>query len=352
MARPNRRGRYYNYPNLRTTMNITPGSPMVEEEKAKAQALDSVVEGIEPQEERVTYDENCTKEYEQEEEQIVHINEHSEGGMVMGMQYEECNAGNPRMRFHTFDQDDRCNQSNQDTEYGPSDSEEDGTCRVRFLNAAAGYGALSIIVAGEQISEGLDFGRVTAYNNVPDGFQQVTITMIQDPKAVLLNKQIPFRNCKNTTAAIINTTTGIEIMMISDEGCKLDEEDRACFRVANLSYTSPALDIILENGNPVFEDVRFKYVTEYKQAIPGEYNFNVMLARTAETLQNNTNDLITPEIPEEEGGYPEEEKAYAYFFEEFDAGARYTAYIIGNKDYDPPLKVVTLEVRDDIQELM
>lgn len=298
MARPNRRGHYYNYPNLRTDMNKAPFSEIEKEAKATAQELDT------------------SNRYE--------------------------NAQREEDEQDTYDDRDDTDDRDYQEEDEDNNQEED-TCKVRFFNAAAGYGGLKIEVAGETISENLPFGQETAYVYIPDGFQQVTITMVQEPEAVLLNKRMPFRNCMNTTAAIINTSTGIDLMMINDEGCRMDEADRACFRVANLSYTSPPLDVIIENGNPVFEDVRFKYVTEYKQAVPGEYNFNVMLARTAETLQNNTSDLITPELPQEEGGYPaEEERAYAYFFEEFEAGRRYTAYIIGNKDYEPALRVETL----------
>lgn len=299
MPRPNRRGHYYNYPNLRTDMNKAPFSEIEEEAKATAQALDT------------------SKGYEtsQREEQDTYDN----GNVV-------------------YDREVEVEQQQVDN----TDQEGD-TCKVRFFNAAAGYGGLEVVVGGQQVSENVPFGGVTDYVYVPDGFQQVTITMVQEPGAVLLNKRMPFRNCMNTTAAIINTSTGIDLMMINDEGCRMEEADRSCFRVANLSFTSPPLDVVLENGNPVFEDVRFKTVTEYKQAIPGEYNFNVMLARTAETLENNTADLIMPEEPEEEGGYPaESESAYAYFFEEFEPGRRYTAYIIGNKDYEPPLRVETL----------
>ena len=287
MARPYRRGRYYNYPNLRTNQNSR---------NLEAQELHAMGEASENNTEPV---------------------------QDMG------SAQTRLLNTETTDQRPR-------------------TCRVRFFNAAAGYGGLEINVGGIPISDDLEFGRVTDYMTVPDGFQQVAVTMVQDPKAVLLNKRFPFRNCMNTTAAIINTSTGIEIMMINDTGCRIDEQDRACFRVVNLSYTSPALDIILENGNPVFEDVRFKYVTEYKQVVPGEYNFNIMLARAAETVKSNTVDIIMPERPVDEGGYPGEvEDAYAYFFQDFEEGDRYTAYIIGNKNYEPSLRVETLEEKDD-----
>lgn len=319
MPRQNRRGRYYNYPNLRTNNR---------EVVATASELHAMGEITQPQGEQATYENNQVSQ----DTTAVRTNTTVENQGTT----DSSNAENP-IRTRTMNNQAAGNQV----------TDED-SCRIRFFNAAAGYGTLDVNVGGIVVSDNLPFGRATDYVLVPDGFQQTTITMVQEPEAVLLNKRMPFRNCMNTTAAIINTSTGIELMMINDEGCRMDEEDRACFRVANLSYTSPSLDIVLENGNPVFEDVRFKYVTEYKQAVPGEYNFNVMLARTAETLKNNTVDIIMPEIPQVEGGYPGEvETAYAYFFEEFEDGDRYTAYIIGNKDYDPPLRVETLKEEDD-----
>lgn len=319
MPRQNRRGRYYNYPNLRANNR---------EVVDTASELHAMGEITQPQGEQVTYENN----------QVPQDATAPRMNTTVGNQEttNTSNTGNQTSTRTTSNQGARDQMSDEDS------------CRIRFFNAAAGYGALDINVGGIVVSNNLLFGLATDYVQVPDGFQQTTITMVQDPEAVLLNKRMPFRNCMNTTAAIINTSTGIELMMINDEGCRMDEEDRACFRVGNLSYTSPSLDIVLENGNPVFEDVRFKYVTEYKQAVPGEYNFNVMLARTAETLKNNTVDIIMPESPQDEGGYPGEvENAFTYFFEDFEEGERYTAYIIGNKDYDPPLRVVTLEEEDD-----
>lgn len=317
MARPNRRGRYYNYPNLRTDMNKAPVSESNQEEKATAQELHAMNEmnGAMNQQQGTTYDGRTAAQ----------------------------TRTNLNDQDNVRENDDRNDNTEDNHQDERENREDEGSCKIRFFNAAAGYGGLEIVVAGQMISNNLPFGHETTYTMVPDGFQQVTITMVQDPEATLLNKRMPFRNCMNTTAAIVNTSTGIEIMMINDTGCRIDESDRACFRVANLSYTSPPLDIVLENGNPVFEDVRFKNVTEYKQAVPGEYNFNVMVGRMAETVKNNTVDIIMPEIPVEEGGYPGEvEQAYAYFFEDFEEGERYTAYIIGNKDYEPPLRVETL----------
>ena len=222
--------------------------------------------------------------------------------------------------------------------------ESGAQCRVRFFNAAAGYGDLMVQVDNKTVSDKLAFGGITSYDMIDEGYQMVTITMLNQPQSIILSKRMPFRNCANTTAAIINTATGIDILMINDSGCRTSSENMACFRVANLSYTSPALDVILENGNPVFEDIRFKQVTEYKQAVPEEYNFNVMLTRETETIKTDSMDVILPEQPVEEGGYPgENEAAYAYFFEEFEPQKRYTAFIIGNRNYEPTLRVETIE---------
>lgn len=297
MAMMNRRGRYYNYPNLRTNTNTVNRSQSEEKNEIKLN---------------------------QQDEMLHAMNE------IQGI---KADAATEMSELNTYENNQRVQEK-----------QNQKRCRVRFLNAAAGYGDLKVTVAGEELSKKLEFGKETDYKEINEGYQLVNITMVEQPQAVLLNKNMPFQNCMYTTAAIINTATGIEIMMIPDIGCQPDKKEYACFRVVNLSYTSPALDVILENGNPIFEDVRFKQVTEYKRAVPGDYNFNVMLARTAEVLKNNTIDMITPEIPIEEGGYPgETEDAYAYFFEEFEQGKRYTAYMIGNKEYEPTFRVETLE---------
>ena len=326
MPRMNQRGRYYNYPNLRANMDHTQNQSVVTDEPI-LHAMNEL-----PQMDTQTTGTPAT-------------GAPTTGTPTTGTPTTEIpTTGTPAMGVPTTRTPATGAQNTYETQ--PTASNE-MYCRIRFFNAAAGYGGLSIVVGDETISENLMFGMATDFVEIPSGFQQVTIQMVQEPEAVLLSKRLPFRNCMNTTAAIINTSTGIDVMMIPDVGCDLTEEDRACFRVANLSYTSPPLDVILENGSPVFEDVRFKYVTDYKQVVPGEYNFNIMLGRTAELLKNNTVDLIVPERPMDEGGYPmEDEKAYAYFFQDFEDGDRYTAYIIGNKDFEPPLSVETLEEKD------
>ena len=228
-------------------------------------------------------------------------------------------------------------------------------CQIRFLNAAAGYGELIVEVAGQMISNNLEFGRVSERVGISEGYQDVKITMVQSPGAVLLDKPFPFQNCMNSIAAIINTATGIDVMLFSEAVCR-PEEGRACFRIANLSYTSPPVDIMVENGEMVFKDVRFKQMTEFVQADAGEYNFNVLLSTEAPEAQLNNRsnitpspttgeeEVITPEQPVEEGGYPaEEEPVYTFFYEEFEGGRKYTAFLIGNKNYEHTLRVETIE---------
>lgn len=225
----------------------------------------------------------------------------------------------------------------------PSNYQQGMTCKVRALNAAAGFGEFKVMIGDIVLSESLPFGEVSEYKEVIDGFAAVTVTMVQNPQAVLLTKIVPFRKNDVLTMAIINSAGGIDLQLVSEVGCENAANDMACFRVANFSYTSPPVDIMLESGEEVFTDVRFKEVTVYKQAIPGEYNFNVVL--TEEKEQPNPNDLgvIEGEPSVEEGEVPEVSKeTLAYFYEEFEPGKSYTAYIIGNTGFEPTLMVVTL----------
>ena len=218
------------------------------------------------------------------------------------------------------------------------------SAQIRFFNAAAGFPPLNISVEDTVISSSLGFGRVTDYSTVKIGFNSVTVTIAETPNVTLLTKSIPIRSGDVVTIAIINTAKGIDLKVMNDKGCENVPNTMSCFRVANFSYTSGPIDVILEDGKIVFSDVRFKEVTEFKQAVPGEYNFTVVLTREVTTPENKDLNVITEPAPVEEGGYleGEQEKPVMYFYEDLEAGKSSTSILIGNVNFEPPLQVVTI----------
>lgn len=216
--------------------------------------------------------------------------------------------------------------------------------QVRFFNAAAGFPPMRVVLGDTVINESLEYIEVTPYQPTNTGFQTITITLSGIPNQNLLSKSIPFQRGDKVTLAIINSASGIDIKQMNDKGCE-NAPDMSCFRMANFSYTSGPVDILLEDGDVVFSDVRFKEVTDFKQAVPGEYNFTVVLTREQESPISNEINIIEEPAPTVEGGYlPEnqEEKPVMYFYEDLEAGELYTAVLIGNVNMEPPLQVVTI----------
>lgn len=164
-----------------------------------------------------------------------------------------------------------------------------GFSTVRFLHAASGYGPVNVSIGLKNITTNLPFTNISNYYRIRDGFYVVTITSTRNPGIILFRGRIPFNTNETITLAIIRATNGLNILRISDQSCQNRPRNRGCLRAVNLIYNSPAMDVILTDGRIAFSDVRYKEVTAYKQAKPGEYEYYV--AQTPYTLSSNISNV-------------------------------------------------------------
>lgn len=165
--------------------------------------------------------------------------------------------------------------------------------RVRFLNAADGYGALRIVVGSNLITNNLPYTNVTSYNNISVGFRTVTITSPASPRMVSYQSTIPFNPGEVATLAIIKTGRGLDLIRISDINISPGFMGRGSIRMANLAFNSPPLDLFLTNHRAVFSDVRYKEVTQARQAQAREYE--MYIAQTPYAIEPRFNDIETIE---------------------------------------------------------
>ncbi|MTQ98223.1 DUF4397 domain-containing protein [Pseudoflavonifractor sp. BIOML-A6] len=168
-----------------------------------------------------------------------------------------------------------------------------GYCTVRFLNAVTDFDPMRVLIGGRVVADNLGYGDVGSYYRVRDGFRTVTITSAQNPRIVLYRQSVPFAVNEIITLAIVRGTNGLELVRVSDIPCQNRPRNRACIRAVNLVYNSPALDVILNDGRVVFSDVRYREVTAFKQARPGDYGFYV--AQTPYMLSPVYSDIQTLE---------------------------------------------------------
>lgn len=145
-----------------------------------------------------------------------------------------------------------------------------GVSRVRFLNAAFGYSALRITVAGRRFVNRLNYASVTGYGRVRPGYQTVTVTGMNG--YIYLQKSMPFQTNGLTTIAIVNTAGGIDLLQIADRCCP-PSNGWSGLRVGNLAYNSGPMDVVMSDGRVVYSDLRFKEVGAFRGIMPGRYQF-------------------------------------------------------------------------------
>ena len=147
--------------------------------------------------------------------------------------------------------------------------------RVRILNASSGYPPFNVSLGNWRIGEQLDNGDLTSYVQASSGFQTVTVSGTDG--YIYIQKMITIRSGSASTVAIINTSTGLDLLEISDLSCN-GSSGTTCIRACNLSPDLGPFDVALENrGNSyrTFTNVRFQEVTPFSSFAAGWYSIYV-----------------------------------------------------------------------------
>ena len=217
---------------------------------------------------------------------------------------------------------------------------------VRFINGVSNAGAFRITVGARLVASRLSPGSLTGYYAIPAGFRTVTLYDPQFPWVVLFRMNFPFTGGQVSTIAIVRSGGTYDLMEISDMPCGNRGMNRACIRTVNLAYNSPGIDVVLTDGRVLFTDVRFKEVTAYRRARPGQYD--LYIARTPYQLPSAYTDIETVEempvaindyyLP----GYGAVEPLSS-FYVDARAGAMETIYLLGNWNISHALRVKVVE---------
>lgn len=159
---------------------------------------------------------------------------------------------------------------------------------VRFLNAAANYPPFMVYINDQLAVEGLDNGDMSQYGRVSAETQTIRVT--DDNNYEYIKKQIQVPANGAITVAIINTDTGLDIMVIDDYLCN-GGINTGCFRVCNLSITNRKINVLLNGGNIIFRDVNYMQVTNFQYATNAYY----MVSVTSSSIYNG-NIILTSNI--------------------------------------------------------
>ena len=172
------------------------------------------------------------------------------------------------------------------------------------------------------------------------------MTSAYTPRTILFQQTLPFRAGELITMAVVHTSSGLDLLRISDLPCDNRPAGRACIRAVNLCYGSPALDVFLDDGRLVFSDVGYKEVTAFRQARPQEYGFSILQAAWLPTPYptdiETVGDLPAAASYDDSSDYGGA-RPLASFYLEAKANGIYSLYLLGRWDGTPPLQVRVVE---------
>ena len=166
---------------------------------------------------------------------------------------------------------------------------------IRILHADENVGAVSVILNGTTLTEGLTYGNITAYTTEAAGNILITVVSTANPARYIVQETQRFNYGDTYTIALIpfdasgnaNPSTGFNSILfkIADTSCNKSLYN-SCIRAINLSTYANPLSVSLLDGRVIAQNLSYKGIGSFRQFTPGRYRVLV--------YENSCNSQIQP----------------------------------------------------------
>jgi Domain of unknown function (DUF4397) len=153
---------------------------------------------------------------------------------------------------------------------------QDDTAKVRVGHFSPDAPAVDVYANGGAILEDVPFGVLSDYLEVPAGTYTIEVVAAgADPAdgAVIGPVDLPFEAGTMTTVAATNVLDSIEAQVLTDE--PMPQDGVAQVRVVHFSADAPAVDIALDGGDVVVENLAYPDAQGYLDLPEGEYDLEI-----------------------------------------------------------------------------
>jgi hypothetical protein len=161
-----------------------------------------------------------------------------------------------------------------------ADGHENAKVRVGHFSPDAP--AVDVYAGDDAILTDVPFGVLSEYLEVPGGTYSIAVVAAGADLAdgaVIGPVDLDFAAGTMTTVAATNTLENIEAQVLADE--PMPEDGIAEVRVVHFSADAPAVDIALDGGDVVVENLEYPNATEAYLDLPeGEYDLEIRAAGT------------------------------------------------------------------------
>ncbi|WP_228485586.1 DUF4397 domain-containing protein [Thermaerobacillus caldiproteolyticus] len=202
--------------------------------------------------------------------------------------------------------------------YHEREQDEDvKTAMVRVFHASPTATAVDVYVNGQKILQGFKYKQISQYVKVPTGEYRIEIYPSGQTDRPVLRQTVYILPSLRYTLTVIDTVDRLRLFSFFDNPYVSYGETKV--RFAHLSPNAPAVDITVKGRDVLFDNVRYRQVTDYKKVPVNErLDLEVRLAETSEVV------LLVPNV-------------------RFGANKSYTIAATGLVKGSPELKVVLME---------
>lgn len=185
---------------------------------------------------------------------------------------------------------------------------------VRIFHASPDAPPVDVYVNNRPVASNLRYRSFTEYVPLAPGVYNVKVLPAGNTENPVINTNINVPANTILTVAAINKLQDISLYAIEDTPMPVPV-DKVYLRFGHLSPNAPSVDLRLQDGRNLFEDVEYKEVTDYKLIDPGQYTIDLYAAGTENRVLHVPNINLQP-------------------------NRFYTVYAIGLAGETPPLQVV------------
>ena len=163
--------------------------------------------------------------------------------------------------------------------------------KVRVLDVAYFAPKVQVMVGNRIIADGLDYGMLSDYQRVTDGFRRVSVINQESrrkepadsnleaagsfPQEEVISDTLPFCGGRQITLVFCNTMNGISLIPMEELSCYAGK-NRGCIRFANFSFGDGPFDVLDADGNVAFLDIMPREITQPLPAEAGDYEFSIV----------------------------------------------------------------------------
>lgn len=168
-----------------------------------------------------------------------------------------------------------------------------GLSYIRVLHASPDVPGVDVYLNNRLMAGNLTYKNFTPYIGVNPGVYSVRIYPAGQTFDPVIDTNLQIAPQSIYTSALVGTLPDIELYIVPDPVIP-PLMNRARIRFVHLSPTTPEVDITLSNGVPLFRNVGYKGVTDYKALTPGRYTIQARLPDTDNVVLNVPNVILRP----------------------------------------------------------